>query len=571
MREIIERFGNSKVLVIGDAMLDVYHFGQWKECADLIHQGSGIGFLEIDHRKKSCEWDRYIPIGSHRAFEQTGFEIRLGGAANVAANLKAMGANVTLWCAVSRFDDQFWGLIKRNHKLDHWFNMRSEGTTQKHRWVVDGKVVFRNDFDVQFEYKGDKQKFWFGEIESWIQRAKPEAIVLCDYHKGVITKELIQHVCLFGIPVICDPSVKKNLRDYDGVTYLLPNRKCMEKYYSEIQQGKFSAFELSKLSSKVIEKRDCEGAYFAGVKTKPFIKPEEVIDPCGAGDTFIAAFTMALIGQYQKLPHIPDAVKVAVYASGLACKEFGTTVVSKEKMLAGLPQQFSFHQPSQNFIPSEKRTPGEVFSRESAPTKCYATVQTGKPKYWDNWQLLKDELATLRNAGKKIVFVNGVFDILHPGHLYLLQQAKKQGDVLIVALNQDATVKKLKGKDRPLFGLAERIQKIALIPEVDYIVDFAEDHPLNTILELRPNVVVKGSEYRGKMLPEFQGYFTIDGQPKTRLFTQWNSHLPHTDQFVDVVFVDSLEGFRSSEIIDRIQEQLTKDRKPDESKLLVGE
>lgn len=519
MREVIEKFGSPKVLVIGDAMIDVYIQGRTEDCEER-HIGE----------KFKCEEP----------------DIRLGGAANVAANLKAMGAQVTLCCSIgiSTEDcDRFKGLMTKAH-IDHWSLIYQKFTTTKFRYVKDGKLIFRSDQDCILTT--DKIKAIKEVIGRAVEQSKPEAIVLCDYAKGMITKEIVQSiVCGCGIPVFCDPSIKKESVDYRGVNYLFPNRKCFNEFKKQVEP---TIDELVvKLDRDGAEHRSKAGGYRS---IKPFIQPKEVVDTCGAGDVFLAAFVMCRVGNGGCQRSKDFALDVAVYASGLSCKKLGTNVVSKKELLDNL-KSLSCHA-----------------WEESA--KYYRELEQQCPtigvlsKWVPDLNTVKQKLAVLRNAGKKIVFVNGCFDVLHPGHYHLLREAKKYGDFLIVALNGDETVRRQKGPGKPYFPLRERARAIEAIPEVDCVTWFSNDHPGCIIKALRPNVIVKGDEYKNKPLPELQDLPIVKEYLPTRYL--YNFH-PFSDRYVEVVFVESLKGFSSSQIIDRIQ----RNGKTEENLLLVGE
>jgi D-beta-D-heptose 7-phosphate kinase/D-beta-D-heptose 1-phosphate adenosyltransferase len=289
--------------------------------------------------------------------------------------------------------------------------------------------------------------------------------LLSDYAKGFLTehltRELIREARAAGKPVVLDPRPQHGPR-YPGCDYLTPNWKeslgllgwsdC-EPTQTRIREAgqalreRYQANILLTLGPKGIAFFNRDNGEFFQMPTAA----REVYDVSGAGDTVVAAFALAhAAGLPQR-----DAVEVANRAAGIVVGKLGTATVTREELT---------HQ------------------------------ELGSDRLVDR-ERLRPLADMLRSQGKRVVTLNGSFDLLHAGHLYILEQAKAQGDVLIVGLNSDASVRKYKSADRPIVPQAERARMLLALRCVDYVHVFDEDVPMPFLEEVRPNVHVNGSEY----------------------------------------------------------------------------
>jgi D-beta-D-heptose 7-phosphate kinase/D-beta-D-heptose 1-phosphate adenosyltransferase len=305
-----------------------------------------------------------------------------------------------------------------------------------------------------------------------VEAAIPDcgALVLSDYAKGVLTARGIQAMIAAarkaGKPVIVDPKGTDYAR-YRGATLLTPNRR-------EIAEATQIPFDgdagVEKASRRVIESygvegvvctRGAEGLSLVTASGEAHHMPaaaREVFDVSGAGDTVVATLASSVAAGLSW----PDAARLANVAAGIVVGKVGTAVAYANDLVRALQHD-----------------------GDSGSDDKVATLEEAK-----------DTIARWRRQGLTIGFTNGCFDLLHPGHVSLMSQAKAACDRLVVGLNSDASVRRLKGKDRPVQGEAARAAVLASLGTVDLVVVFAEDTPVELIRALRPNVLVKGADYR---------------------------------------------------------------------------
>jgi len=292
---------------------------------------------------------------------------------------------------------------------------------------------------------------------------------LSDYAKGVIDKQIVQEVLARASVcdsfVIADPK-GPNFEKYCGVDYVKPNLK---EFYQMVDFFGFNKDDSMQENGRKI----CERLQLAGLiitmseKGMRYISREEdimypaskreVYDITGAGDTVFAFLAVGLASGFS----IDQSLQLANIAASVAVSHHKTCAVSLDELLD---------------------------DGVDPPEKIYT-----------NWQRLHETLSWLQGERKrKIVFTNGCFDLLHSGHIYLLQEAKKKGDVLVVALNTDESVARLKGSSRPIKSFEERAQILAAMNSVDYVVPFHQDTPLKLLECLKPDVLVKGGDYKAE-------------------------------------------------------------------------
>ncbi len=413
----------------------------------------------------------------------------LGGAANVAANVRVLGADVVLFGAVGE-DAQGKVLVDMAEEVG--VNLsgvvvdESRPTTLKTRVLAlpTRQQLLRLDR----EEGGAIAQGFVDELLARLEVAGPfQAILISDYRKGVVVPGLVEKIAgrFPQVPVLVDPK-GEDYSLYRGAYLVKPNRREALALASPLEEGVERIFTatgchwtLVTLGAEgmVLFSRDGERRDFAG-------RAREVYDVTGAGDTVLAALGVFL-GEGVS---VEEAVSLANLAAGLAVEKVGTAVVYREEVERALLGQ------------------GKVFSA----------------------RVLRGILDALKARGKSIVFTNGCFDVLHPGHLDLLRQARAQGDVLVVAINSDESVRRLKGPDRPIFTQEERAMLLAGLEFVDFVTVFEEDTPYEVISLLKPHVLVKGSDYR---LDEVVGRDLVER----------------------VVLVPLKEGYSTTRVIERIK------------------
>lgn len=440
----------NKILVAGDAMLDTYHFGQ----VDRISPEAPVPvFLETGRKK-------HVP----------------GGAANVAVNIAAIGVQVELCSVVG--NDANAKILKelletRNVGTHLICESRKRRTTNKLRFIgPNNQQILRADTedisDLLYEEARDKIERTAADIGQY------SLILLSDYKKGFLTEEIAQAFIKIGndnhIPVLIDVK-DKNIRKYRNATLLKPNRKELSDLtgmsVNTIEEAKSAAKKLCRMTSckYVLTTLGAEGMLL--VKQEKTVKQvksvaREVYDVTGAGDTSIAYLAAELVlGK-----SMAEAMEISNYAAGLQVSKSGTSIVYPEEVLRTMNCD-------------------EPVSSET------------EDKRLDFYQIEGlERLEKKRRTGSRIVFTNGCFDILHAGHITYLKEAKKSGDILVVGVNSDESVKRLKGESRPVNALGDRLMLLSALEYVDYVVPFQEDTPLELIKAIKPDVLVKGGDYR---------------------------------------------------------------------------
>jgi D-beta-D-heptose 7-phosphate kinase/D-beta-D-heptose 1-phosphate adenosyltransferase len=391
---------------------------------------------------------------------------RAGGAGNVVENLGALGARPIALGAVGPGEEGAW-LARRLTTLPGGRGTvvvdPRRTTPVKRRMVADGRQLLRVDEEVAAGLSPDAER----ELLAAGLRAVDEADVLLvsDYAKGTLTPALLGGLLAAargkGIPALVDPKGRDYGR-YRGATLVTPNRKELET----VAGGSAGdADAVAALGSRLRDELDLDALLVklsgdgmlllprGGEPRRIRARAREVFDVTGAGDTVLAALGIA-IGSGQGLE---AAAQIANRAAGCAVARIGTAPVHWADLLEGL-----------SAAPEEK-----LLDRGHLSAVC----------------------ATLRRAHRKVVFTNGCFDLLHPGHVRLLTEARRLGDVLVVGLNSDASVRRLKGGGRPILGERDRAQVLGGLDAVDFVVVFDEETPAALIEAVRPDVLVKGGDY----------------------------------------------------------------------------
>jgi D-beta-D-heptose 7-phosphate kinase / D-beta-D-heptose 1-phosphate adenosyltransferase len=430
------------ILVVGDIMCDTYLWGKVSRIST----------------------EAPVPI-----FESTERRHVLGGAANVAANLRALGCNVRLLGVIGA-DATGRCVREQLHEqgiADTWLVQdETRPTTEKTRLIASQQQLLRLDYENQ----NSLSPFLVSQA---LQSVAPlmrdiDGVVCSDYRKGVCTPALLEP--LFAMartadrPIFVDPKAQ-DFSHYRGATAIKPNLEEVKRASGIMVNDEVA---LAAAADRLLQQSQAQALLVTrGKDGMTLFQPpqapvhiptraREVFDVTGAGDTVIATFSMAVLCG---LPLV-DAARLANVAAGIVVGKLGTATVLPEELRAALRV-------------------GDPFGERKV-------LQRGE---------LAVALQYRRQRGERIVFTNGCFDLLHVGHIQYLQQARAMGDCLVIALNDDASVRLLKGDKRPLLPQDERARLLAALACVDYVTIFNEATPLALIEFLRPNILVKGGDY----------------------------------------------------------------------------
>ncbi|MDD2906440.1 MAG: D-glycero-beta-D-manno-heptose-7-phosphate kinase [Sulfurimonas sp.] len=453
-----------------------------------------IGDLMIDHYLwGSCE--RISPEAPVQVVDIAKETSVLGGAGNVISNLKTLGAHVSV-ASVIGDDDNGVELVAMLKEIgvdtQNIVVQKERKTSKKSRVIAVSQQILRYD-------KESKEKITSASVDAIMSAlsqaiAEYDIVVLSDYGKGVLTDDLCQRVIKLSnenkVRVLVDPK-GSDFSKYKGAYLLTPNKKeAVIATGIEIKDERTLEEALLKLKtdcklgiSLITLSEDGIATYDNELKVFPTVA-KEVFDVTGAGDTVIASIAFALCAG----KNIQESAKFANLAAGVVVGKIGSATVS----IAEIEEyEATLHK-----------------STSDAHIKSFEDIDA----------IVK----RTRANGKKVVFTNGCFDILHVGHVKYLQIAKSFGDILIVGLNSDASVSRLKGPTRPINIAQDRAYLLAALEAVDFVVPFSEDTPLELIKMIRPDVLVKGGDYEGKEVvgTEFAGELKlvdfVDGKSTTK-------------------------------------------------------
>jgi D-beta-D-heptose 7-phosphate kinase / D-beta-D-heptose 1-phosphate adenosyltransferase len=430
---------NNTVLVIGDAILDIYHFGR----VDRISPEAPVPIVQVVKTER-----------------------KLGGAANVANNISKL-RNDTILLGYSGQDHNAASMKELLELYGIKYNLvvTEQPTITKVRVISGVQQIVRVDFEEIYKISDETEKIQRAYIDKNIDACG--TIILSDYGKGSVTSELSKYVIetanKSGKIIIVDPK-GSDWEKYRKATIITPNVKELGDVVGHrIENEDDEIVEAGRVIQRKYEikyllvTRSEKGMTFFDTDSVHHVRitATEVFDVSGAGDTVVATLATGLSSGYCWI----DAVKMANKAAGIVVSKIGTEPITYgelEKSIAGFQEE--------NKIISQDKI-------EKLGTK-------------------------LRDEGKKIVFTNGCFDIIHKGHIKYLQQAKKLGDVLIVGLNSDKSIKRLKGLERPIKKEDERSLILSALEFIDYVVIFDEDTPFNTIRSIQPDILAKGGDYK---------------------------------------------------------------------------
>ena len=458
-----------KVLVVGDLIVDQY---LWGSC-ERISPEAPVQVIDIDHETTV-----------------------LGGAGNVVNNLKKLGSQVDVISVIGncQISDKLLKLLA-NIKVQSKYlvTQKNRISSKKTRIIASQQQVVRYDRessdDINFESQNSVIKIFEKIVNDY------EVILLSDYGKGILTNQLTQSLIKiakkYKKKVLVDPKGTDYLK-YKDAFLLTPNKK------EASEATKINIIDDESLSNAILKlKSICnldvslitlsEGGiaiYDDKLRTLP-TSAKEVFDVTGAGDTVLASLGFAIACGLQ----IDEAVAFSNLASGVVVGKIGSSTV----------------------------TLNEVIEYESSINKSSSDKHI---KTRNEISRLSQEL---KLKGKKIVFTNGCFDLLHAGHVSYLEKAKNFGDILILGLNSDRSITSLKGENRPINLQDDRAYILAALEVVDYVVIFDEDTPYELIKSIQPHILVKGGDYRGKevvgqdIVDELELVEFIDGKSSTKI------------------------------------------------------
>ena len=427
----------------------------------------------------------------------------LGGAGNVLSNLQALEAEVSLYSVIGndKNAEHLQGLIEEiAPKQTTLVSEAGRITTKKSRIVASGQQILRFDDETTFPINDLSQRELFAALEKNI--ANYDAILLSDYGKGVLTSDLCQkiisHANTLHIPILVDPKGKDYYK-YKYATLLTPNRKEAALATSiQIDDQKklsdalhFLKKEIALSYAVITLSEDGIALLDDQVRQIPTVA-REVFDVTGAGDTVLASLGVAI------------ASGIDIAAACEFSNKAAAVVVAK--------------------VGSATATLNEIEEYEHSLNKGQAQSKI------KNRDQITRIAKRLKEQKRKIIFTNGCFDILHRGHAAYLEKAKALGDILIVGLNSDESIRRLKGEKRPINLLEDRAFLLAALESVDYVVPFTEDTPYTLIKDIVPHTLVKGADYHDK---EVVGSDIAD----------------------EVVLIDFVEGKSTTSLISKIEGQ----------------
>ena len=452
LAQIVENLGKPRIIIVGDLILDRYVWGD----VERISPEAPIPVLYAKRR-----------------------EARLGGAGSVVSNLKALGAKILIFGILGSDEAaaQFLSIMKELGLVTRGIVKEpSRPTTVKTRFIARIQHILRVDEEVVSPLSEKIE----AKILTHLEKELPgsSAVLISDYNKGLLSPRFCQKIIAAArkenLAVLVDPARIRDYSKYKGAHLVTPNREeaalaCGFELADEAGKSNTSALEKAatkfidglKLAAAVVTLHD-EGIFLKKKDKKGRVfptQPRAAYDVTGAGDMVLAVLGAVVAAGFS----LEDAVNLANIAGGLEVERIGVVPLTRQEILAELAEQ--------------------------------PTYETRKVKSCDELcQLLSEH----RRRGERIVFTNGCFDVLHVGHIKFLRFARSQGDVLVIGLNSDASVKKIKGARRPIYTQDERAQMLSALADVDYVVIFGEPTPEKLIRSVKPAVLVKGEDWKEK-------------------------------------------------------------------------
>ncbi len=445
-RALVEKFmthlPGTRILVVGDLMLDEYVWGR----TDRISPEAPVQVVEVQRE-----------------------DLRLGGAGNVINNLVVLGCRV---CVASVVGDDADGQVLRRmlseKKIDDSGIVAVPGrtTSRKTRILASNQQMLRIDRESRVPVDGEQGRMLVDFVRDRIDQF--QVILLSDYLKGVLSDEVLRGIIEIGrekgVPVLVDPK-GNDYRKYRGATLLTPNRKEAQvasgieiRNEADLVEAGRTLRQSLDLDALVLTRSEEGMSLFVRDRGEIHLPTEakEVFDVTGAGDTVLSVLGAGLACGFS----LEEAARLSNVAAGIVVGKVGTSTVSAEEILETVGR-------------SHRDSDLKIKTRD----------------------VLSVALEHEREKRRRIVFTNGCFDLLHAGHVQYLQNARRLGDLLVLGLNSDQSVQRLKGPKRPLIGENERAHILAALDCIDYVCLFDEDTPLELIRAVKPDILVKGGDY----------------------------------------------------------------------------
>ena len=463
----------ANVTVIGDVMLDRF----WSGASRRVSPEAPVPVVNV-----------------------TGLEDRAGGAGNVAVNLAELGVAVSL-VGLCGDDEHARALRACVESAGVRWNVMpcAVDTIVKLRVLSRNQQLLRMDFEESLAHHANDLFLRYAQQHL----ADADLVILSDYAKGTLqlVQALIAHCREMGKPTLVDPK-GSDFERYRGATVMTPNLSELEAVVGlcdadETLVQKAEALRASLDLEAILVTRSEAGMTLvqSGLPARHFqASAREVFDVTGAGDTVIAAMAGCMSAG---LP-MEEAARYANHAAGVVVAKLGTASVTPAELQRAVSAS------------ADRRAHGVLSAADTLA-----------------------ELEDLRAAGKRIVMTNGCFDLIHPGHIHYLQQAAELGDVLVVAVNDDDSVRRLKGLSRPLNSVADRMAVLSALQAVDYVVPFEDDTPASLIETIAPDVLVKGGDYT---IEQIAGHETVLARGS------------------EVIVLDFVPGHSTTSLIERIGE-----------------
>jgi len=448
LTQLVSDFSRLKVVVVGDLILDRYIWGK----AEFISPEA--------------------PVPLVRARRE---EMRLGGAGFVARNIRALGGSA----AVVGFVGTDAGgascrALLEEAGINYVGTVKADNrpTMVKTRVIAGAKQVVRVDWETPDGPSEEESQRLFDAFRS--VAADADLVCVSDHAKGTLSCGITSRIAGYcrdrGTVCLADTAPEADFRKYAGATTMTPNR--METTLATgIVPGDSEAIRraadklLGECSlDSIFITLDVDGIAYLSAEGEFDVLPTQaraVFDVTGAGDVVATVVGAALACGAP----LRSTARLANLAAGLSVERLGAATVTAEELIAHIMGS------------------GGVFARKVV-----------------SWERLADALRQARRSGARIVFTNGCFDILHPGHVKLLEFCRAQGDIVVIGLNSDESVRRLKGEDRPVLDQNERAHCLAALEMVDYVAVFEEDTPARLVEQVRPDVMVKGEDWRGRKL-----------------------------------------------------------------------
>jgi D-beta-D-heptose 7-phosphate kinase/D-beta-D-heptose 1-phosphate adenosyltransferase len=487
------RLTDARVMVVGDVILDEYLEGRVRR----ISPEAPVPVLVQDTRR-----------------------VVLGGAANVAANVTALGGRAWLVGRVGtdRAGAEVRELLARAEIAHHLVLSAAVPTTRKTRVVDHFQQIARVDCEDDGPITAEEEDRAFDAVADFVAAGGRCSVILSDYGKGMLTTKLVRRILALcvdeRVPVVADPKTR-DVGRFAGATVLKPNvgealhavrdtpydREDLGGDHGELARAVRS---LAQVANVVMSRSEAGvvavGEHIEGELEVPSVY-RDVSDVSGAGDTMVAVIGAGLAVGVA----LSESVRLANVGAGVACSRKGTTPVRLHE-LADAHEELA------------ARRPGDKILTDPDMVRRIARA--------------------LHRQGRRIVFTNGCFDILHAGHVQLLHAARRFGDLLVVGVNDDDSVRRLKGPERPINPLADRATVLAALACVDFVAPFTADTPIDLVDAVRPDVLVKGGDYDAA---------SIVGAPEV---ASWGGR---------VEIVPLLEGRSTTEIVERSAERGRRD------------